>query len=268
METVSSRIASPMALYAVFGSPIAHSRSPIIHNTAFAAESVRAYYFPVEVRPHDLIASLEAFRRLGGVGVNLTRPLKETIIPYLGELSESARLAAAANTIVFQDQRWIGDNTDVLALRALLAGRLATRERPKALIIGRGGVARGTWVALTALGCQIWGTARSTSGPWNIPWLAFDAMDQEPWDIVVNATPLGQHGEDPWPRLPRLVDDHTVVVDWVYHPRETPLLEHAHRRNCPTIDGLELLVEQARWSWQLWFGRLAPGKPMRDAVGL
>lgn len=255
-----------LALYAVFGWPIGHSLSPRIHNAAFAEEKLQAHYFPVEVRPAGLIQALDNFRRLGGVGVNLTRPLKETVICFLDQLSPIALAAKAANTIVWREGEWSGDNTDVRALAFALKTLVRPRKGARALIIGGGGVARGSAVALHSLDIPVWVASRRPVD-FAEQWMAFDDLRAAPdFDVVINATPLGQVGEANWPARPRLIPGQTVVVDWVYHPRETALLQWAKEDSCPTVDGLHLLIEQARWSWQLWFDRMAPAQSMWNAV--
>jgi len=253
-----------LPLYAVFGSPISHSLSPQMHNAAFTAEEMSAHYLPVEVAPTKLMAALHGFRVLGGVGVNLTRPLKETIVPFLQDLSPAAEAAKAANTIVWRDDGWIGDNTDIRALTAKVEPWLGRGRR--ALVVGSGGAARGSMVALHHLNMEVWVASRSPSD-FGDRWIPLaDMPTRRDWDVVVNATPLGQGGEDAWVYWPVLSPCQTVVVDWVYHPRETPLLEAADALHCPRVDGLELLIEQARWAWQLLFGRLGPAEAMRRAV--
>lgn len=255
-----------LPLYAVFGSPIGHSLSPRIHNAAFAEAGILAHYLPVEVRRGDLVASLDAFRHLGGVGVNLTRPLKETIFPFLEDLSDLAETARAANTIVWRDHGWVGDNTDVRALIAKLEPLVGGLAKRRALIIGSGGVARGSMVSLKHLGMEVWIASRQPVD-WGDQWISLQEMPAcADWEVVVNATPLGQHGEAHWTFWPSLSSGKTAVVDWVYHPRATPLLQLASSLDCPIVDGLELLIEQARWSWNLWFGQLAPRDAMTRAV--
>lgn len=252
-------------LYAVFGSPIGHSLSPRLHNEAFSAAGIEAHYLPVEVRPEGLSGALAAFRALGGEGVNLTRPLKETVLPLLRSCTAVAERAQAANTVVWRDGGWHGDNTDVRALVEALGPRLPPDAR-RALIVGSGGVALGTLVALSAFDLEVAVVARSP-GRLGRTVRPFSRIgDAESWDVVVNCTPLGQVGEETLPGLPPLVPGRSVVVDWVYRPRRTALVRAAEEAGCPVIDGLELLIGQARHAWSLWFGRLGPDAPMREAV--
>ncbi len=226
-----------------------------------------AAYIAVEVRPGRLLTALEAFRRLGGQGVNLTRPLKETVFAYLDAVSPWAEAARAANTIAYRAEGWYGDNTDVRALIDALESLLARRPSRRALVVGAGGVARGSVVALKDLGCEVTVASRREIAWPGCAWTALTALNRPAeWAVVVNATPLGQHGEPDWPILPYLVAGETVVVDWVYHPRRTPLIARATALGCPVVDGIGLLVGQARWAWQVWFGRMGPEEPMTNAL--
>ncbi|MCL5971192.1 MAG: shikimate dehydrogenase, partial [Firmicutes bacterium] len=172
----------------------------------------------------------------------------------------------AANTIVWNGSGWAGDNTDVLALSQMLPWG----EGKTALILGSGGVARASWVALTDRGYHVTIMARHPErvwpGPTTIPWdwgaLAWN------FDVIVNATPLGQRGEESFDTsaLP-LLSQPITVVDWVYNPRMTPLLKWGQiNADAQLIDGLSLLISQAKWAWMVWFGHMAPERVFEEAV--
>nr|WP_275107237.1 shikimate dehydrogenase [Sulfobacillus harzensis] len=252
-----------MALYAVFGKPILHSLSPKIHNHAFRDNAISAFYLPVEVASDALPLKLAAFQKLGGRGVNLTRPLKEEVLPHLSAASEWVKQAGAANTLVWQDGGWVGDNTDCQALET----KVPPGHGGPALILGAGGVARATAAVLASRGYEVWVAARHPSGvvfgehilTWG------ERLKPRDWQVVVNATPLGQIHEEQetdWP----LPAPGGMAVDWVYRPRRTRFLALAESRGVSVVDGLELLVEQAAWSWVAWFGYRGPVAVMRDAV--
>lgn len=252
-------------LYAVLGSPIAHSLSPRLHNFAFQQRRMSGcYYVPVLCQPHQLVEKLEAFRSLGGVGVNLTRPLKETVLPYLARRSRWVEATGAANTLAWTDSGWVGDNTDVQALLGRLPA--AKPSGAPALVLGSGGAARSSVVALRMLGYEPTVAARRPEAvdfcPAVIPWAALS--EPHPWAVVINATPLGQSGEawfDRWPAW----GPGTVAVDWVYQPRQTAFLTQAASAGCRVVDGLALLVDQARYAWVSWFGEMGPAS-MIEAV--
>lgn len=252
-----------LSLYAVFGQPIGHSLSPVLHNRAFAARSLSAFYLPVDCSPEALLTKLEAFQQLGGLGVNLTRPLKELVVPYLAGQHAWVQAAGAANTLVWHGEGWYGANTDCEALRALLPrGQAGT-----ALVLGAGGAARASAAVLRDLGYRVVVAARRPEavrfGDEALLWA--DRLDVRGARVVVNATPLGQVGEDGdrnWP----IPEDGGVAVDWVYRPRLTPFLRVVESRPVTVVDGLSLFVAQARFSWGHWFNYVGPETVMWDAV--
>lgn len=259
-----------MQLYAVFGHPVSHSLSPAIHNSAFSAEKMACFYFPVEVAPSDLSDKLSALRQLGGSGVNLTRPLKETVWNLLADASDFAREIGAANILWWQPHKgWYGDNTDAQSLALNLELYRGRRQSGRALVLGGGGAARASVAALNRLQYEsVLAVRRPQAVAWHATvWEWERALGaDEGWDVVVNATPLGQDQEAAWQKMPRLVAGRTLVVDWVYRPRWTPLLTQARELGCPMVDGLTLLVDQARLGWRLWFGREGPKDAMWRGV--
>lgn len=266
-------------LYAVFGRPIAHSLSPRIHQRGFQQMGWHhRYYVPVEVRPGDLEASVSAFQRLGGVGINLTRPLKEEAwrAAWLGGLDAWAHETGAVNTLTLRDGQWLGANTDAPALcERLPAG---SGQRRQALILGAGGVARATKTALRRAGYVVTVASRreepsgtltgedaDSKARW-VPWTSGMASLAD-YDVVVNATPLGQAGEPPWDTAMNFRTGQ-LVVDWVYQPRQTAFLALAEAHGAETLDGLELLVRQAGLAWRHWFSLKPPWHALGDAVGV
>jgi len=251
-------------LFAVMGQPIAHSLSPVMHNQAFRQRDWPAFYFPVEAGPDQLPQKLAAFQSLGGVGANLTRPLKEVVVPLLREASPWVRRTGACNTILWRDGGWVGDNTDV---QALLEALPPARPGDRALVLGAGGAAQASGVALAERGYHVTAAMRH---PRSLPWATSiidwdERLKDAEWAVVINATPLGQAGEEALGHWPRPIPG-GIGVDWVYRPRWTPFLESVRQSGGRPIDGLTLLVEQARLAWRLWFQETAPAAPMWDAV--
>lgn len=237
-----------------------------MHNYAFLQHQPGSYYVPIETEPQQLTHHLSAFREIGGRGANLTRPLKSTILPFLVAQSDTAQRAMAANTIVWTPEGWVGDNTDVFAL----ASYIPEARHSRALVIGNGGAARASWVALLDRGYEVHVMARDPKRVWpeaiGLGWNP--SRLREAYSVIVNATPLGQTGEPGWDLagLPNLTSP-TIVVDWVYSPRLTPFLQWARIQPGTTIvDGLSLLVAQARGAWNLWFGKPAPSGVLEVAI--
>lgn len=235
-----------------------------MHNNAFSKKGMNAFYIPVDVSPEELLPKLDAFRALGGRGVNLTRPLKETIQPYLQSQTSISMEAGAANTIVWTGDGWTGDNTDAQALIRLLKHASGKAD---ALVVGGGGVSRASVTALKYLGYTPWLAVRDPARVrWHSQVISWSDIGVEhPWSVVVNATPLGQVKEAQWTDVPYATHN-TVVVDWVYQPRFGKLLQSAQAHGAQVIDGLSLLIEQASLSWYLWFGMEGPREEMKEAV--
>jgi shikimate dehydrogenase len=251
-------------LFAVFGDPIAHSLSPALHHAGFRYRGwTDCYYVPVRVTPGTLQKTLEAFRVLGGVGANVTRPLKEEAFQagWLVARDEWASRAAAVNTLAWREDGWHGYNTDAPALRAALWDRGV--KDPKVLVLGGGGVARASAAAFDEAAVTV---AARRPVSW-ARWMGWDdglacAGD---FDVVINATPLGQVREDTWP-VPPAVRPGQWIVDWVYAPRDTALLRYARDKGAGTVDGLELLARQAALAWGPWFGEGVPWTVLLEGV--
>ncbi len=253
----------------VWGHPVGHSRSPVMHNAALAALGLDWVYAAFDVPPARLAEAVMGVRGLGLVGVNVTVPLKELLPPLLDTLSDEARRIGAVNTIVNQDGVLHGDSTDGGGfLRALaeaggpgLAGR-------RALLLGAGGSARAVAFALAGQGCEIVVANRTAHKAHALA----DAVngcfggrasaagwgeDAGRVDLVVNATSLGLSPHpDAMPILPpRLFDARPFVYDLIYNPAETRLLQAAREAGCPVSSGLGMLAWQGALSLSLWTGR-------------
>jgi shikimate dehydrogenase len=255
-------------LYAVFGHPIGHSLSPRMHEAAFRSRGwSHRRYIAVDVDRADLTEAVAAFRRLGGLGVNLTRPLKEEAAAshWLIQQDAWARAAEAVNTLAPVADGWAGTNTDAPALQAALETR-GIRPR-RALILGSGGAARATWRALQTHAQVTVASRRPApfvgSERW-VPWGAWPHSSQQ-FDLIVNCTPLGQDHEPAMAPLPAFRPGQTAV-DWVYVPRATAFLSAARDEGAETVDGLELLARQAALSWVTWFGQPGPWEVMLAAA--
>jgi len=268
----------------IIGDPVSHSLSPRLHNAAFAALGLDYVYVPLHVGAAHVGAAVEGLAALGFRGANVTVPHKGAVIPYLDELSDDARLAEAVNTIVVDEGRLSGHNTDVEGVRtALVAGAGCSLSGAAALVLGAGGAARAAALALARLGCPLTVVNRTPARAGRLAalitagvpgascdWLALSdltAADVARCRVVVNATSLGLGGEGKVPAL--LADNVTagqVVFDAVYGSAPTDFLVAAQGRGATVIDGLEMLLGQAAEAFSLWTGVPAPLEVMRDAV--
>jgi 3-dehydroquinate dehydratase/shikimate dehydrogenase len=253
------RIACDAALYAVVGRPIAHSRSPVMHNAGFAALGLNAVYVPLEAR--DTEDFVRFARRSGLRGASITAPFKVSLMPYVDEIEPLAQRVGAINTLVVRDDRWIGANTDVDGFLAPLAGRIRL-EKSRAAVIGAGGAARAVAAALIDRGAEVAICARRLTAARAIAEALDCSVGQFPpaagtWDLLVNATPSGS-STDPVDPIQDAPLDGRIVYELVYAPAETPLLKRAHQAGCETIGGIEMLAAQAERQFELWTGQCPP----------
>lgn len=273
----------------LLGYPLGHSISPHFQQAAFDYLGLKVLYARWETPPEQVpqvIARLRTEPDL--LGMNVTIPYKETVVPFLDELEPEAERIGAVNTVYKRQGRLIGANTDAPAfLNALtteLPGQLST---VRALLLGAGGAARAVAAALLEAGAawltianrtreraerlaeelRTWATAPVAVLPWEATALG-DALRQ--CDLVINATSVGMRhspteGQSPLPSLPDepLLGGHVVAVDLVYNPLDTPFLAAARRAGARTLNGLPILVEQGALAFERWTGRPAPRSVMR-----
>jgi shikimate dehydrogenase len=259
----------------IVGWPIAHSLSPRLHGLWLRYYRIDGAYVPLPVRPEHLSDALSTLPRLGFRGVNLTFPHKERALELVHDATPAARRIGAVNTIVVDTRGLlIGSNTDafgfVESLRETIPGWRA--DRGPAVVLGAGGAARAIVFALAEEGVPEIRLINRTAARANA--LAADfggPISPLPWTerskaltgalLLINTTTLGMHHQPPLDldlaELPR----NAVVCDIVYAPLETPLLAAANARGNPVVDGLGMLLHQARPGFAAWFGRMPDVMP-------
>ena len=252
----------------VMGWPVAHSRSPRLHGFWLDRYRLDGAYVPMAVRPENLAAALRALPSLGFRGTNLTVPHKEAAIAVLDEVDDQARRIGAVNTVaVREDGRLRGWNTDAFGfLEHLKAAAPAWQARSgPVVVLGAGGSARAVCAALTASGVpevrlvnrtmsRAEAVARAIGG--EIRPVAWSEREQalDGAGLLVNTTVLGMAGQAPLDIDLSALPVSAVVYDIVYVPLRTALLNQAARRGNPTVDGLGMLLHQARPGFAAWFG--------------
>lgn len=269
----------PAARFAVIGQPITHSLSPVIHK-AFAHQwSVDLDYTRKELSEAELPAFLSQFAGQGGLGLNVTLPLKQAVVPLCRTLSETAQRAQAVNTLFFQDGGWHGDNTDGLGLVNDLTQRRGIDLRGRrCLLIGAGGAARGVAPALLNAGVSELMLCNRNSekadrlvdalaDPYRVHsryW--HDLPELSHYDLIINATAAGR--SDKPLQLPfTLVGRHSIAVDLSYGRAAIDFLAWAKAAECQAaFDGLGMLVEQAAESFYLWHGVRPETDPVYAAL--
>ena len=258
----------PYRLAGVMGWPVAHSRSPVIHNHWIAQYALHGAYVLLPVQPEKLQVALRSLPILGFAGCNLTIAHKVAALGIVDRVEPLAQRIGAVNTIVVEaDQSLTGMNTDGFGyIQSLLDVQPDWQaDAGPITVVGAGGAARAVIVALIEHGAQ---EIRLTNRSWDrahdmaqefgptvhaIPWQErHDALADVA--LVVNTTNQGMHGE---PALDLCLDQlpaHALVSDIIYVPMETPLLAQARMRGNRTVNGLGMLLNQARPAFESWFG--------------
>jgi shikimate dehydrogenase len=256
----------------VVGWPVAHSRSPAIHNAALEAVGLADWRYQLLPVPPELFAeTIPALPRSGFRGVNVTIPHKEAALALATDPTPRAAAIGAANTLIFEpDGRTRADNTDAPGLIAALPVDPVDKT---ALVLGAGGSARAVVWALLEAGARevrVWNRAPERARALTAD-LGGTAVERaSPADLLVHCTASGlDPGQDPFKTLPIDADDvngYECVVDLVYTDTETPLVQAARARCVQVVGGRELLVRQGALSFQQFTGAPAPIDVMRRAV--
>ena len=255
----------------VLGWPVAHSRSPAIHNAALGVAGLTGWrYQRLPVPPALLAETVRALPGAGFRGANVTIPHKAAALALATDPSARAAAIGAANTLTFEpDGTIIADNTDAPALVAALPFTATGRT---ALVLGAGGSARAAVWALRDAGAsqvRVWNRTPARAEAIATELGAQAVGDAGPADVLVNCTAVGLDGSDPFDRLPVSADALTgygAVVDLVYAPGGTRLIAAALARGVEAVDGLELLVGQGALSFEAFTGLPAPVEAMRAAA--
>ncbi len=270
----------------IIGYPIGHSISPVFQQAALDACGVAARYVAYPVPPEEVGEFVNGLRRPEVIGINVTVPHKEAVIPFLDEIDDWATEAGAVNTIVNRQGRLTGHNTDGYGfLQALRAGAGFEPAGRSALILGAGGAARGVTLALARERIGTLTIAnRTPARAENLARLArgrgiesraipLTGAGLEPAvataELIVNCTTIGMThgpGADPIPLPWPAIAPNALVYDLVYNPLETRLLREAAQAGLATLGGIDMLVFQGAAAFELWLERPAPVEVMRAAA--
>lgn len=266
-----------MESYAVFGNPIAHSKSPFIHQQFEQQLHIEHPYGRVLAPVDDFITTLNAFFAAGGKGANVTVPFKEEAFARADELTERAALAGAVNTLKrLEDGRLLGDNTDGIGLLSDLQRLKFIHPGCRVLLVGAGGAARGVLLPLLSLDCAVTLTNRTQARARELAELfahtgsveavAMGDLVGHEFDLVINATSSGIAGDIP--ALPEgLIHSQLYCYDMFYQKGSTPFLtwcEKLGAKHC--ADGLGMLVGQAAHAVLLWHGVLPDVEPVLQTL--
>lgn len=279
-------ISSTTRTYAIFGHPVEHSLSPVMHNAAFRELNIDGVYVAFDVAPENIGMAINGIRSLGISGVNVTIPHKESVMNYLDGVSDDARLVGAVNTISNERGKLIGYNTDVNGLlRAIKDVLNFTPTGKKIFLIGAGGAARAVIAGLGRSGAseivilnrtllKAERLAAEFSGHFSKVNIKAVMLEDEKevkrhikeCDILINASSVGMK-EKNLLKLPLyLLCRDAVVYDLVYDPKDTQLVKDARDIGIPASSGLSMLLFQGAEAFEIWNGVSAPLKTMRKIL--
>ncbi|AEB11874.1 shikimate dehydrogenase [Marinithermus hydrothermalis] len=258
----------------LIGYPLAHSVSPAMHRAALQAAGLEGIYRLLETPPDELESRVMEVRR-GYRGVNVTVPHKVAVLPYLDEVSPEVQAIGAVNTIVNEEGRLVGHNTDAPGFTRALEAAGVTARGLRAVVLGAGGAARAVVYALVQAGARVrvanrtFARAKALAEVFGAEAVPFEGPEfvraVREADLLVNATSVGLNDPGASP-IPEGVWPREAVVDIVYNPLETRLLREARAAGLVAVDGLGMLVWQGALAFELWTGRQAPVAAMHAAA--
>lgn len=278
---ISKAIDGNTSIVTIFGDPIGHSLSPLMHNAAFNALGWNCVYIPCQVKAGDLPAAVRAIKALNFKGANITIPHKQAILQELDEIFGDSILSGSVNTVVNRGGRLLGTSTDGLGFLRSLREQGFDLQGKNLLLLGAGGAARAILYSSIKAGInslvlvnrdyakavdleeQVWKETGFT-----IILHELGRLQELPWesfDLVINATSVGLH--DDTSLVPaRFLAPRIFLYDLVYKKGGTRLCYEAADKGCTVLSGLSLLLYQGVESFRLWFEVDPPVEVMREAL--
>jgi shikimate dehydrogenase len=257
-------------IYAVFGDPVGHSLSPVMHNSALAHAGLDGYYLAFRVK--DIAAAVNGIRGLGIRGASITIPHKVTVMKYLDQVDSLAAEIGAVNTVLNRQGVLHGYNSDCDGAIKALTEKSSINGREVA-VVGAGGGARAVGFGIQQAGGHLTlinrtrKTGEKLASDLDCEFKPLSEIDQLPYDIIINATSAGMTPhDDSVPLDTHLLESGMIVMDIVYNPLKTRFLTEAEKLGCITVDGVSMFVHQGAVQFELWTGRKAPVDIMRRVV--
>jgi len=258
----------------IIGYPLSHTLSPSMHNFIYQKLGIDVEYKKWEISPNNLKSHIEKINNENFIGANITVPYKEKIVPLLDEIRNEAKFTGAVNTIVKNNNKLIGYNTDVYGIEQTLDIKLKNDVINNAVIFGAGGAAKAAFFVLLQRGLNNLTIVNRTKSNALKMISKFNNVNCDQTiitlneksqiksaclsaDLIINTTILGMKNsgyEDISPIDSTFIDSNSVIFDMVYNPTKTPLIKIALERNANIIEGLDMLVYQAIKSIELWTG--------------
>lgn len=274
-------ITSKTKLVGLLGHPVSHSQSPIMHNTAFSHTQLNFAYAAFDVAPEQLDEAVAGIRALGLRGVNVTIPHKVAILPMLDEIDPLAKRIGAVNTVVNENGRLIGYNTDGMGyVRSLVEESNVQLQSQVVTLLGAGGAARAVAFTLAEQGVKeirIINRSREKATSLAehlsaiVPTSVVDPADGQhaiaDATLLINTTSIGMYPQvDEMPVPAEWLHERLIVSDLIYNPLETRLLKQARLIGARAHSGVGMFVNQGALAFELWTGEKAPSEIMREVV--
>lgn len=268
------------SLYAVIGKPIAHSMSPVMHNDLFQHYELDAHYHAFAIEPDELADAIKGFKAIGVSGFNVTVPHKVAIMPLLDEIDPLAHSIGAVNTVVNENGRLIGYNTDGSGFVLGLQNKFDTIESKKVLIIGAGGAARAIYFTMAHVGVKHLDITNRTISkaenlakdcPYSVNTLVKTLEEAESsvsdYDIIIQTTSIGMAPQTECEPLSlHNLSENAFVSDIIYNPLETKVLKLAREKGAKTQNGIEMFVNQGALAFEKWTGIMPDTSRMTTKV--
>ncbi|MDJ0736329.1 MAG: shikimate dehydrogenase [Nostocaceae cyanobacterium] len=274
-------------LLGVIGYPVEHSLSPVMHNAAISELGVDFIYLPFPIKPEDLHRAIDGLEAIGVVGLSVTIPHKQAILPLLSEIEPIAAAVGAVNTVIRKNNKWIGTNTDIAGFISPLQNLDRDWSQTVAVILGNGGAARAVVAGCTELDCgeiHVVGRNQDKLEQFQASWensplevnLKVHTWDKLPQlipqaNLLVNSTPIGMYPNVEQSALSaeqmQNLPGDAIAYDLIYTPNPTQFLQQAQQVGATAIDGLEMLVQQGAVALKMWLNReTVPVDVMRQAL--
>ena len=257
----------------ITGHPLDHTVSPAMHNAAFRAMHVPGMYFKLPAAPVELGSLTEMMVDLDMRGMNVTIPHKESVISLMDRIDMDGLKVGAINTITNDKGTLIGSNTDLFGVTKTFELANFDAKDKDVLIIGAGGASRAVCAYLSQAGARVKITNRTNTKASsladkfdNVTAVEFDTLAKGKYDAVVNCTPLGMKGfPDELPLPAEVIQKGMIVLDTIYNPQVTKLLEVAKEKGATPISGKDMLIYQALKAFELWTGKAPAYEVMEQA---
>ncbi|WHX99390.1 shikimate dehydrogenase [Neobacillus sp. DY30] len=267
-------------LFAVLGDPIGHSMSPIMLNDVLTNNNIDAHYHPFKVSPEDLEIAIKGLKAIGIAGFNVTIPHKSAIIPFLDDIDELALRIGAVNTVVNDNGKLVGYNTDGYGFIKGLEPYISSFSNKKVLVIGAGGAARAIYFTMAKMNPLAIDITNRTlmkakeliqACPFESNSKPLSLKDAEAhlneYDVVIQTTMIGMYPNvSETPISLKNLNNQALVCDIVYNPLETQFLLEARQKGATVQNGVEMFVYQGALAFEKWTGIFPDVKRMRDNV--